>query len=228
MRAWLLSNPVLEDPLDLLVYCHCVPGNNRPVSLPLRRHNYLAENPVANWACDAGAPKSGALQPGTNGEAGEQQAQETPDPSLTKSFGAPSDISGAMEGGDGSVSQLPLPGGDCSESPTNRIPLGVKSLSLLNIQQSWELRRLPPLGNKRRAQFDDENSGEYKSKGPYLGYVTQEVLGCEEVPMEVRKRESHFDNKVCDYPKSKRVRSSFIGRVGVWKATRRSSIAWST
>jgi len=23
VRAWLLSNPVLDDPLDLLVYCHC-------------------------------------------------------------------------------------------------------------------------------------------------------------------------------------------------------------
>ena len=28
VRAWLLSNPVLEDPLDLLVYCHRVLGNN--------------------------------------------------------------------------------------------------------------------------------------------------------------------------------------------------------
>ena len=89
----------------------------------------------------------------------------------------PSDVSGAMEGGDGSVSQLPPPGGDCSESPSNRIPLGVKSLSLLNIQRSWELRRRPPLGNKRRAQFDDENSDEQKSKGPDLGYVAREVLG---------------------------------------------------
>ena len=53
VRAWLLSNPVLEDPLDLLVYCHCVPGNKRPVTPYLQRHNYLAENAVANWACDA-------------------------------------------------------------------------------------------------------------------------------------------------------------------------------
>ena len=82
-----------------------------------------------------------------------------------------------MEGGDGSVSQLPSPSGDRSKSPTNRIPLGVKSLSLLNIQQSSELRRRPPLGNNRRAQFDDENSVEPKSKRPYLGYVVREVLG---------------------------------------------------
>ena len=62
-----------------------------------------------------------------------------------------------MEGGDGSVSQLPSPSGDRSESPTNQIHLGVKSVSLLNIQQSSELRRHPPLGNKRWAQLDYES-----------------------------------------------------------------------
>ena len=219
MRAWLLSNPVLEDPLDLLVYCHRVPGNNRPVTPPLQRHNYLAESAVANWARDAGGPRGGAPQTGTRAEAGEQQAQETPDPSFSISFGAPSDVSGAMEGGDGSVSQLPSPSGDRSESPTNRIPLGVKSLSLLNMQQLSELRRRPPLGNKHMAQFDDENSDEPKSKRPYLGYVTREVLRCEEVQKEirkgVRKREAHSDDEVCDLPTSKRVRSSLVGRVGL-------------
>ena len=114
VRAWLLSNPVLENPLDLLVYCHRVPGNNRPVKLPLRRHNYLAQNAVANWARDAGAPRGGTPQPGTRAEAGKQQAPETPDPSCSTSFGAPSDVSDAIEGDDSSVSQLSSSGGDCS------------------------------------------------------------------------------------------------------------------
>ena len=68
-----------------------------------------------------------------------------------------------------------------------------------------------------------------------MGYVAREVLGCEEVRKEVRKeirnevrkeiwkkvqkevwkREAQFDNEVCDLPKSKRVRSSFVGRVAV-------------
>ena len=90
VRAWLLSNPVLEDPLDLLVYCHRVPGNNRPVTPSLWRHNHLAQNAVAKWACDAGAPRGGAPQPGTRAEAGEHQAQKTPDHSFSTSFGAPS------------------------------------------------------------------------------------------------------------------------------------------
>ena len=209
-----------------MVYCHRVPGNNRPVTPPLWRHNYLAQNAVANWARDAGAPRGGAPQPGTRAEAGEPQAQETPDPSFSTLFGAPSDVSDAIEGGGSSVSQLPSTGGDRSESPTNRIPLGVKSLSLLNTQQPSELRRRPTLGNtvrKRGAQFDDENGDEPKCKRPYLGYVARKVLGCEEVRKEVReevrrkevrKREAHFDDEVCDLPKSKRVRSSLVVRVG--------------
>ena len=100
-----------------------------------------------------------------------------------------------MEGGDSCVSQLPSPGRDRSKSPTNRIPLGVKSLSLLNTQRSSELRRRPALGNKCRAQFDDENRDEPKSKRPYLGYVAREQLGCEEARKEVRKREADFDNE---------------------------------
>ena len=95
------------------------------------------------------------------------------------------------------------------------MPLGGKSLSLLNIQQSSELRQRTPLGNKCRAQFDDENRDEPKSTRPYLGNVAREVLGCEEARQEVRKREAHFDDEVCDLPKPKRVRSSFVRRVGV-------------
>ena len=140
VRAWLLSNPVLENPLNLLVYGHRVPRNNRPLKQPLWRHNYLTKDAVTNWASDARAPIVGVSQPGIRADAGEQQAQETPDPSFSTSFGAHSDASNAMEGGDGSVTQFLFSGGDRSKSPTNRIPLSVKSLSLLNIQQSSELR----------------------------------------------------------------------------------------
>ena len=121
VRAWLLSNPVLEEPLDLLVYCHRIPWINRPVTPPLLKHNYLAANVVANWARNAGVPRGLAPQPGTRAEAGEQQAQETPDASFSTSFGEPSDVSGAMEGGDGSVSQFPFPSRDRSESPIKKL-----------------------------------------------------------------------------------------------------------
>ena len=50
IRAWLLLNLVLKNPLDLLVYRH------RPATLemlatpPLGGQDYLHENAVANWA----------------------------------------------------------------------------------------------------------------------------------------------------------------------------------
>jgi len=55
VRAGLLSNPVLEDPLDLLVYCHRRYTADRVPTAPLRRHNYLPENAIADWARQAGA-----------------------------------------------------------------------------------------------------------------------------------------------------------------------------
>jgi len=55
IRAWLLLNPVLEDPLELLVYCHRRYTADRVPTLHLRRHNYLAENAIANWAQQSGA-----------------------------------------------------------------------------------------------------------------------------------------------------------------------------
>ena len=50
VRAWLLSNPVLEDPLDLLIYCHCLNKVSREPTPGLRGHNYLVPGAVINWA----------------------------------------------------------------------------------------------------------------------------------------------------------------------------------
>ena len=53
VRAWLLSNPVLDDPLDLLVYCHRPETRGRLPTPPLRGHNHLRDNAIANWASTA-------------------------------------------------------------------------------------------------------------------------------------------------------------------------------
>ena len=49
LRAWLWSNPVLDDPLDLMIYCHPVPQESREPTSELRGHNYLVKGPPANW-----------------------------------------------------------------------------------------------------------------------------------------------------------------------------------
>ena len=46
VRAWLLSNPVLEDPVDLMVYCHRDWGSERQDTPLLRRVDYLNQNDV--------------------------------------------------------------------------------------------------------------------------------------------------------------------------------------
>jgi len=53
LRGWSLSNPVLDDLLDLLVYCHRPDTGGRLPTPPLRWHNYLRENAIANWASTA-------------------------------------------------------------------------------------------------------------------------------------------------------------------------------
>ena len=55
IRVWLLSNPVLEDPLDLIVYCHDPATREWAATPPLRGHNYIPESPIANWGRQAGA-----------------------------------------------------------------------------------------------------------------------------------------------------------------------------
>jgi len=52
-RAWLLLNPVLEEPLDLLIYCHRPNNLSREPTPTLRAHNYLVRGAVTNWANQA-------------------------------------------------------------------------------------------------------------------------------------------------------------------------------
>jgi len=77
VRAWLLSNPVLQDPLDLLVYCHCRYTADRVPTPLLRRHNYLSQTAIADWARQAEArtgiqapPKEVRPDPGPANAAG--------------------------------------------------------------------------------------------------------------------------------------------------------------
>jgi len=53
VRTWLLSNPVLDDALHLMVYCYRDRGSERQDTPPLRRVHYLHQNDVRNWADDA-------------------------------------------------------------------------------------------------------------------------------------------------------------------------------
>jgi len=83
IRAWLLSNPVLDDPLDLLVYCHRPETRVRLPTPPLRGHNYLRENAIANWASTTAlgnriqaARSDPRTDPGLSNTGGEQSQRD--------------------------------------------------------------------------------------------------------------------------------------------------------
>jgi len=50
VRAWLFSNLMLDDPLDLMVYCYRDRGSERQDTTVLKRVDYLNQNDVGNWA----------------------------------------------------------------------------------------------------------------------------------------------------------------------------------
>jgi len=52
VRAWLLSNSVLDDPLDLMVYGYRDQGSVRQDTPALSRVHYHNQNVVRNWAHD--------------------------------------------------------------------------------------------------------------------------------------------------------------------------------
>ena len=50
LRSWLLSNLVLDDPLDLMIYYYSDESDDRLKTLWLKTHYYLGEDPVSDWA----------------------------------------------------------------------------------------------------------------------------------------------------------------------------------
>jgi len=133
VRAWLLSNPVLEDPLDLLIYCHRPNNASREPTPVLRGHNYLVPGAVTNWANEATAgdqlcggsfdlearrPEPRA-NPGPANEASEPQEGDDSDALLVALSGASWDVSGAGYGHEGSVGMSSSAGGKRGESRRN-------------------------------------------------------------------------------------------------------------
>jgi len=125
VRAWLLSDLVLDDPLDPLVYCHRPESRGRLPTPPLRGHNYLRENAIANWASTAAsanriqAARSDArTDPGPANARGEQEQRDDSPlflPGLSSSL---SDVSHAKERYPASIGASPSPVADHSKTQT--------------------------------------------------------------------------------------------------------------
>jgi len=145
ISAWLLLNQALEDPLDLLVYCHLRYTADRVPTLRLRRHNYGPENAIANWARQEGAPtgipvprKEGRPDPGPTNAGGNQATVALLFLPLCSS--SSSDVSNAGEGYEAIIGTSPSPVGDRTKYPHFRILLAIQSPSKMNTDYGWDLR----------------------------------------------------------------------------------------
>ena len=126
VRASPLSNPVLEDLLDLLIYCHHPNNVSREPTPVLRGHPYLPPGSVDRWSNewyaremwrggefdrDRGGSDARA-DPGPANEAGKLEGGDDSDALLAVLSGASSDIAGAGDVRKDRLRMLSSPGGE--------------------------------------------------------------------------------------------------------------------
>jgi hypothetical protein len=221
VRAWLLSNPVLEDPLDLLVYCHRRYTADRVPTPPLRRHNYLPENAIADWARQAGArtgiqaPRKEVRPDPGPANAGGNQANDSP-LFLPVSSSSSSDVSDAGEGCEAIIGTSPSPVADPTESPHFRIPLAIQSPSKMNTHYGWDLGgrggETPDVKVRKRGAPSDSEDWEHLNKKLRQASNVREWLKA----TEDRKRRAQFDDEKGDEDASpvKRLRLTLSAECG--------------
>jgi len=169
VRAWLLSHPVLDNTLDLMIYCCRDKGDERPAKPSLRAQQYLHEAPVADWA-DSAAGHMGNMhyraqyvQPrfdyGNANRSGDHQDGDGPSVSLPGSSGWSSDVADTRRKGQDTPGLPPPPVGDTVESAMGCTPLTIKSVNRLNVPMSSDVLGGLIRGSEtlKRGAPDDEN-----------------------------------------------------------------------
>jgi len=180
VRAWVLSNPVLNDPLDLLVYCHRSETRGRLPTPPLRGHNYLGENAIANCASTAApgnriqaARSDATTDPEPSNAGGEQEQRDDSPLFLPGLSSSSSDVSDAEEGYQATIGASPSPVADRSKTQIQ---------SKINIQKVSKLSA--PRGDteyhnvrKRGAPSHEEDSESWSKKARHASYALAWLKG---------------------------------------------------
>jgi len=210
VRAWLLSNPVLDDPLDLMVYCYRDRGSERQDTPALRRVDYLNQNDVRNWADDS-AQRIGQMHSRElfDNRPADREGSDSDNACEDETSHLSEASSGLSDSGHGSEILFPIlprpPVGD-AKCPANRIPLLAKSLSEANRQLPLNVLDGPAQGEDdpmHGIQFDAEYCTEDTPEKHCLNHLIKEYRRSE----EPRKRRAGFDAESTEDPKSKRVRT---------------------
>jgi len=166
VRAWLLSNPVLDDPLDLLVYCHRQETWGRLPTPPLRWHIYLCENAIANWTSTAVpgnriqvARSDARTDPGPSNAGGEQEQRDDSRLFLPGLSSSSSDVSDAKEGYQASIRASPSPVADRSKTQTQST-INIQTVSKLSARGGDTVYH----NVQKRGAPSDEDDSQYLSK----------------------------------------------------------------
>jgi len=191
VRALLLSNTVLDDPLDLMVYCYRDRGSERRDTPALRRVDYHHQNDVRNWAHDPaqciGQMDSRELfddRPGDREGCDTDDAREDDTPHLSESCSCLSD---SEHGSEILFTILPRPPVGHAKWPANRIPLLAKSLSEQNQRLPLNVVHRPAQGEDdpmHDIQFDEDYRMQDTPEKRRLNYLIKEY--CRSV--ETQKR----------------------------------------
>ena len=214
-RTRRLSNPGLDNPLDLLLYCYRDRKAKRQDTAELRSLPYIDQDALHHWARDPaariGQPHFRALKPdarpvGGQANDGEAPGDDTPNISSSECAheseedgeDAPGDdtsniLSSASSNESEEISGITAsPVGERAESPENCIPSAAKFSSVLN-------RQLPLGSLHRQAQVDKE-----------------------------RKRGAHFDTQNCDTGTPQRLHWSCIRSFYTPRRYGRAALSWTT
>jgi len=210
VRAFLLSNPVLDDPLDLMVYCYRDRGSERQDTRALRRVDYLNDNDVRNWAHDPAqrigqmhSPELFDNRPADREGSDADDGHEDDTSHLSKSS---SGLSDSAHGSEILFPILPRPRVGHAKWPANRIPLLAKSLCEPNRQLPLNVLHRPAQGEDDPMygkQFDEDYRMEDTPEKRRLNYLIKEYRRSE----ETRKRRAGFDAESTEDPNSKRLRA---------------------
>jgi len=210
VRAWRLSNPVLDDPLHLMMFCDRDRGSERQDTPVLRRVDYLNQNNVQNWAHDP-AQRIGQMHstelfdesPADRECTDPDDAREDDTSHLSESS---SGLSDSAHGSEILFTILSRPPVGPDKWPANRIPLLAKSLSEQNRQLPLNVLHRPAQGEDdpmHSIQFNEHYRMEDTPEKRRLNYLINEYRRSE----ETRKRCAGFAAESTEDPKSKRVRS---------------------
>jgi len=208
VKAWLLTSPVLDDPLDLMVSCYRDRGSEREDTTALRRVNYLNQNDVRNGAHDPAqsigqmhSPELFHYRPADREGSDTDDAREDDTSRLSESSSGLTDSAHRSEI---HFTKLPPPPVGHAKWPADHMPLLSKSLS--------EQKPLLPLNLlHRRAQgaddpmpgiqFDEDYRMEDTPEKRRLNYLIKEYQSSE----ETRKRRAGCDAESTEDPTSRRV-----------------------